>query len=453
MKYIIRFKTIDEYNAYIETITEDSEIKPIVCGPNGEIFTFKPNPKYPITVSGNGEGYIIINAEDGDKMHVKDWDWDDERQYFIYRVEPKDMEHNGEMYYAYCDGCRIYYTKNNEAGSYDSVELYADWGNGLEFEEEYTIEIIKGENAQVLEYMYGNDQVLESDNVINTVRACSDTLTEIIIPESVTSIGGEAFSNCTSLQSVTIPESVTSIGEYAFGNCTSLQSIVLNAIDANLNDGGQFFSCNSLTDIEFGTNVVKIPQILLGLILNDSESFNITFNRSDYEYNSRIWGDNYDNRYYVKKTNVYVKSGCQFLDNDNFLKDFNGAELYIDGKSAGVITNGGGEEDEPQMCNRVIVYFTPDNDASGVNTINADKELLFTYDWSNIIDVYDNNRNTYKNDDYLNDSSGRITTRTSIPATLTFYLNESRYPDKWLGDSGHLSAPYVNIEFYYEEPM
>ena len=44
---------------------------------------------------------------------------------------------------------------------------------------------------------------------------CS-SLISIIVPKSVTSIGQSAFSECTGLKSITIPESVTSIGEHAF---------------------------------------------------------------------------------------------------------------------------------------------------------------------------------------------------------------------------------------------
>ena len=50
-------------------------------------------------------------------------------------------------------------------------------------------------------------------------------LQTIIIPESVTSIGDYAFRECTNLTSITIPESVTSIGESAFYRCSSLATI------------------------------------------------------------------------------------------------------------------------------------------------------------------------------------------------------------------------------------
>ena len=54
-------------------------------------------------------------------------------------------------------------------------------------------------------------------------------LTSITIPDSVTNIGGSAFYNCTGLTSITIPDGVTSIGDYAFSGCTCLTSITVNA--------------------------------------------------------------------------------------------------------------------------------------------------------------------------------------------------------------------------------
>ena len=52
-------------------------------------------------------------------------------------------------------------------------------------------------------------------------------LTSVTIPNSVTTIGGSAFRDCTGLTSVTIPNSVTSIGESAFYGCTALTSVTI----------------------------------------------------------------------------------------------------------------------------------------------------------------------------------------------------------------------------------
>ena len=70
------------------------------------------------------------------------------------------------------------------------------------------------------------------------------------IPNSVTSIGLDAFADCTILTSITIPDSVTSIDDYAFFECTSLTSIT---IPDGVTSIGQeaFFGCTSLTSVIF----------------------------------------------------------------------------------------------------------------------------------------------------------------------------------------------------------
>ena len=54
-------------------------------------------------------------------------------------------------------------------------------------------------------------------------------LTFIDLPESITTINGAAFYGCSSLMDITLPASLDSIGERGFCNCTGLQSITVEA--------------------------------------------------------------------------------------------------------------------------------------------------------------------------------------------------------------------------------
>jgi hypothetical protein len=54
-----------------------------------------------------------------------------------------------------------------------------------------------------------------------------ESLNNIVLPESLTSIGDYVFEDCSSLSSIKLPESLTSIGDSAFKNCTNLDSIYI----------------------------------------------------------------------------------------------------------------------------------------------------------------------------------------------------------------------------------
>ena len=76
----------------------------------------------------------------------------------------------------------------------------------------------------------------------NAFSMCS-SLAEVVIPNSVTSIGGGVFFKCTSLISIFIPDSVTSIGNGAFSYCETLINIVIPTNVTNLN-GNPFYGWN-----------------------------------------------------------------------------------------------------------------------------------------------------------------------------------------------------------------
>lgn len=67
-----------------------------------------------------------------------------------------------------------------------------------------------------------------TDMKVGTFMLCT-SLTTVDLPESLTSIRGEAFRSCKSLTSITIPEGVTFIEEDVFDGCTSLATVVCRA--------------------------------------------------------------------------------------------------------------------------------------------------------------------------------------------------------------------------------
>ncbi len=85
------------------------------------------------------------------------------------------------------------------------------------------------------------------------------TITNTIIPGTVTNIGIQAFQNCSSLASVTISNGVVSISDAAFYGCSSLTGIAIpNSVTYVGNSA--FNGCTSLASASLGANVVTIGE-------------------------------------------------------------------------------------------------------------------------------------------------------------------------------------------------
>ena len=91
---------------------------------------------------------------------------------------------------------------------------------------------------------------------------CS-SLASVTIPNSVTSIGSSAFCYCTSLSSVTIPDSVTSIDQCVFIYCTSLSSVTIPNSVASI-DANAFNDCTSLKDVYYTGSQSDWKKIRIG---------------------------------------------------------------------------------------------------------------------------------------------------------------------------------------------
>lgn len=77
------------------------------------------------------------------------------------------------------------------------------------------------------------------------------------IPQGIVSIGDSAFSYCSSLTNISIPDSVTSIGELAFFSCISLTSVSIPDSVTAIEDLA-FSDCYSLTDLIIPASVTSI---------------------------------------------------------------------------------------------------------------------------------------------------------------------------------------------------
>ena len=91
-----------------------------------------------------------------------------------------------------------------------------------------------------------------------TFEGCSG-LTSVTIHNGVTSIGESAFDGCSGLTTVTIPNSVTSIGIFAFFGCSGLTSVTIGNSVTYIGEGA-FRRCSGLTSINIPNSVTYIGE-------------------------------------------------------------------------------------------------------------------------------------------------------------------------------------------------
>ncbi len=82
-------------------------------------------------------------------------------------------------------------------------------------------------------------------------------LTAVNLPANLTYMGGYVFTSCTGLTNLTIAEGAKVIGSYAFGGCSLLNDVKIPASVTQI-DGYAFYQCTSLTSITIPENVKSI---------------------------------------------------------------------------------------------------------------------------------------------------------------------------------------------------
>ena len=175
-----------------------------------------------------------------------------------------------EAYNAKIDG--IYY--NLGSGATVTYKSSKQGPNGMEYYSDYSGDLV------IPSKITYNDVTYKVKGISKFAFYNCKDLTNITIPNSVTSIGERAFYSCENLSSLTIPNSVTSLGDGAFQYCFGLSSVSIgtgiSSIPVNCFEGcgissiellnigyigySAFGGCSNLTSITFGEKLYYIDQ-------------------------------------------------------------------------------------------------------------------------------------------------------------------------------------------------
>lgn len=128
------------------------------------------------------------------------------------------------------------------------------------------------------EFYHGSSELVIPEQIDGiTVTAIADyafsgqdTITTVILPDSITLIGDYAFSSCSNLRGIYIPDSVTLIGVYAFADCDELEAIYLPGSLVEMGHGS-LDSCNSLHYILFDGTYNQFMNLYSGYFVSTVE--------------------------------------------------------------------------------------------------------------------------------------------------------------------------------------
>lgn len=133
-------------------------------------------------------------------------------------------------------------------------------------------------------------------------------LTKIIVPDTVTNIGAGAFKGCQKIESINIPDGISVINDYTFSNCNKLSSVTLPSGISKIGNQA-FYFCSSLSSINIPYGVTSIGSSAFYYCSNLS-SINIPYGVTSIGMSA------FSNC--SKMTNVTIPNGITVIDISTF---------------------------------------------------------------------------------------------------------------------------------------
>lgn len=136
------------------------------------------------------------------------------------------------------------------------------YGNNLTWRLENGVLTVSGQGEMMTPYEDGNGSMpwRNYDNGTVILQDLRSEIQSVVIGNGVTSIGNDAFQDCSNLEYVTIANSVESIGDWSFDRCTSLSSVSVGS-GSHLTSIGKFaFSDAAFESILFPSGLTSIGQ-------------------------------------------------------------------------------------------------------------------------------------------------------------------------------------------------
>ena len=101
--------------------------------------------------------------------------------------------------------------------------------------------------------------IAEGSKDVTSKMIVSKKIEKVVIPNSVLSVGDEAFYGCTKIKKIKIGNCVDSVGDYAFYGCTGLEDVAISNSTTNIGYEA-FGNCSSLININIPSGLTNIDE-------------------------------------------------------------------------------------------------------------------------------------------------------------------------------------------------